>query len=157
MHCLDVSALRKATFGRIQRTQHLLPRDQQYLVVVIPTPSEAAEEESADFPNSDRDGFPPSFRPARSRPRCGPIRKGVSAGSPETFDELPDYVASRQQAVQQALQFVAFAVPLAWDLVRKAVQLPLGESLDPRQPRIKVVPRFDPLIDIIEPIHTPRG
>jgi len=36
------------------------------------------------------------------------------------------------------------------------VQLTLGESLDPRQPRIKVIPRFDPFIDIIEPVHSPQ-
>src|SRR5271166_5816083 len=32
----------------------------------------------------------------------------------------------------------------------------LGESLDPRQPRSEVMPRFDPLIDIIEPVHSPQ-
>src|SRR5271165_6763440 len=69
---------------------------------------------------------------------------------------MADYAASLQQAIQQALQFGAFAAPLARDLVRDAAQLPLGESLDPRQPRIKVIPRFDSLIDIIEPVHSPQ-
>src|SRR5271157_2924083 len=69
---------------------------------------------------------------------------------------MADHSASLQQAIQQALQIGAFAIPLAWDLVRNAVQLTLGESLDPRHPRIKVVPRFDPLIDIIEPVHSPQ-
>src|SRR5271157_4505335 len=69
---------------------------------------------------------------------------------------MADFAASLQQAIQQALQIGAFAIPLTWDLVRNAVQLTLGESLDPRQPRIKVVPRFDPLVDIIEPVHSPQ-
>src|SRR5271166_6670459 len=58
--------------------------------------------------------------------------------------------------MQQALQIGAFAIPLTWDLVRNAVELPLGESFDPRQPWFKVVPRFDPFIDIIEPVHSPQ-
>src|SRR5271157_274231 len=69
---------------------------------------------------------------------------------------MADHAASLQQALQQALQFGTFAIPLARDLVRNAVQLTLGESLDPRQPRIKVVPRFDPFIDIIKPVHSPQ-
>src|SRR5271157_3502654 len=69
---------------------------------------------------------------------------------------MADFAASLQQAIQQALQIGAFAIPLTWDLVRNAVQLTLGESLDPRQPRIKVAPRFDPLIDTIEPVHSPQ-
>src|SRR5208283_5041030 len=64
--------------------------------------------------------------------------------------------ASLQQAIQQALQIGAFAIPLTWDLVRNALQLPRGESFDSRQPRIKVIPRFDPLIDIIEPVDSPQ-
>ena len=54
------------------------------------------------------------------------------------------------------LQLVAFAIPLARDLVRNAFQLPRGESFGPRQPGSEVVPRFDPLIDIIEPVHSPQ-
>src|SRR5271166_4937778 len=69
---------------------------------------------------------------------------------------MANHAASLQQAIQQALQIGAFAIPLAWDLVRDSPQLPRGESLDPRQPRIKVIPRFDPLIDIIEPVHSPQ-
>src|SRR5271157_4823095 len=69
---------------------------------------------------------------------------------------MADHAASLQQAIQQALQIGAFAIPLAWDLVRDSPQLPRGESLDPRQPRIKLVPRFDSLIDIIEPVHSPQ-
>src|SRR5271157_5643733 len=69
---------------------------------------------------------------------------------------MADHAAALQQAIQQALQIGTFAIPLAWDLVRNAVQLTLGESLNPQQPRIKVVPRFNPLIDIIEPVHSPQ-
>ena len=54
------------------------------------------------------------------------------------------------------MQFIALAVPLAWDLVRNAPQMLLGEHLDPRQPWFKVIPRSDPLIDIIEPVHSPQ-
>jgi hypothetical protein len=54
------------------------------------------------------------------------------------------------------LQFCTFAIPLAWDLVRNALQLLRGEPFDPRQPGSEVVPRFDPLIDIIEPVHSPQ-
>ena len=50
----------------------------------------------------------------------------------------------------------AFAIPLAGDLVGNAVELPLGESFDPRQPGSEVIPRFDPPIDIIEPVHSPQ-
>jgi hypothetical protein len=35
-------------------------------------------------------------------------------------------------------------------------RLPRGEPLDPRQPWSEVIPRFDPLIDIIEPVHDPQ-
>src|SRR5271165_3931467 len=108
------------------------------------------------FPNSDSKHLAASFCRAKSRPPRGPVRKRISAGSPEVFDSLAHYAAALQQAIQQELQFGVFAVPLAWDLVRNAVQLTLGESLDPRQPRIKVVPRVDPFIDIIEPVHSPQ-
>src|ERR1035437_8101769 len=108
------------------------------------------------FPNSDCKHLAASFCRAKSRPPRPPVWKRISAGSPETFDQLADQAASLQQAIQQALQIGALAIPLTRDLVRNAVQLTLGEPLDPRQPRIKVVPRFDPLIDIIEPVPSPQ-
>src|SRR5271157_3644823 len=108
------------------------------------------------FPNSDSKHLAASFCCAKSRPPRGPVRKWVSAGSPEVFDEQAEYAAALQYAIQQALQFRTFPIPLAWDLVRNAVQLPSGESLDPRQPWSEVIPRFDPLIDIIEPVHSPQ-
>ena len=37
------------------------------------------------------------------------------------------------------------------------MQLRLGESLDPRLPRIKAVPRFDPLIHIVAVVFRRRG
>src|SRR5271157_1775475 len=108
------------------------------------------------FPNSDSKHLAASFCCAKSRPPRGPVRKWVSAGSPEVFDEQAEYAAALQYAIQQALQIRAFAVPRAWDLVRNAAQLLLGESLDPRQPWSEVIPRFDPLIDIIEPVDSPQ-
>ncbi|MGB7556251.1 MAG: hypothetical protein WBM04_17925, partial [Candidatus Korobacteraceae bacterium] len=51
---------------------------------------------------------------------------------------MPDNTASLQKAIQQALQF-PFAIPFAWDLVRDAPQLLLGEHLDPLRPRSKVI------------------
>src|SRR5271166_1115762 len=108
------------------------------------------------FPNSVSKHLAASFCRAKSRPPRGPVRKWVSARSPEVFDELADHATAIQQAIQQALQLRTFPIPLAWDLVRNALQLPLGESLDPRKPWSEVIPRFDPLIDIIEPVHSPQ-
>src|SRR5664280_2525673 len=75
--------------------------------------------EGGRLSNSKR--FHADSRCARCRSSGGPIWKRISAGSPETFDSLPDSAASLQQAIHQALQIGALVIPLTWDLVRDAL------------------------------------